>query len=316
MFNKKGICAGLLSLLAGPALAWDVPPPGSWFPVGQFGSPPVKGGVHEKVQGAPDFIRVATLDAADPDLQLSRKIGFLVFETVENGRKVEGMCSGSLIGPDLFLTNHHCISNDAGGINDPSRYIVDMEYLREGVDPQAASLSKITQFVAWDESLDFALLRLSKPLGKSYGWITIETDEDAIARNRDVKIIQHPAGRPKEIVRDHTAVVDSNGVFLHYLADTEGGSSGSPVFARTGDHLIALHHVGTANYNEGVKMTAILPHIRAYLPITGGAPAVPVPTRATPAPAAPQPGPAAAPAPKQPAAPKPAQGGWTPVTGD
>ena len=42
-------------------------------------------------------------------------------------------------------------------------------------------------------------------------------------------IVQHPDG-VEEIVLHDNEVVNDDGVFLHYVSDTDYGSSGSPVF--------------------------------------------------------------------------------------
>jgi len=59
---------------------------------------------------------------------------------------------------------------------------------------------------------------------------------------------------------------------LYYVTDTEGGSSGSPVF-NDDWCVIALHRAGMVddaqrlvkNANQGVPLTAIEPLIRPYL---------------------------------------------------
>jgi len=61
---------------------------------------------------------------------------------------------------------------------------------------------------------------------------------------------------------------------IGYFADTEGGSSGSPVFESAGNTVIALHHFGydpglppctSTNMNQGVEMALIYPAIESYL---------------------------------------------------
>jgi Trypsin-like peptidase domain len=56
-------------------------------------------------------------------------------------------------------------------------------------------------------------------------------------------VIQHPLGGRKRvaIVRNQASFVDDR--VVHYLSDTQAGSSGSPVFNADG-RLIALHHAG------------------------------------------------------------------------
>jgi V8-like Glu-specific endopeptidase len=136
-----------------------------------------------------------------------------------------------------------------------------MDYLDD--DKKGIVKSRVTKLLATDERLDFALLKLSQPLGAQLGWLML--DPSGAEKNNAVKVIQHPQGRSKEISRKKSTIVKETSEVLHYLADTEGGSSGSPVFALNGTTVIALHHVGSKNYNEGVRMDKIIPHISKYL---------------------------------------------------
>ena len=77
-----------------------------------------------------------------------------------------------------------------------------------------------------------------------------------------VIIFQHPQGRPKEFSGDKLLHVEKP--FVRYRADTDKGSSGSPVVTTTGLKLIAVHHGGKAElgYNRGTLCSEILVHLR------------------------------------------------------
>ena len=89
-------------------------------------------------------------------------------------------------------------------------------------------------------------------------------------------IIQHPKGRRKEVVLRENRLVSRLEPVLHYIADTEGGSSGSPVFNNDWQ-VIALHHWGgpgplavsglmpngNAEVNEGVRISKIVADLDA-----------------------------------------------------
>jgi hypothetical protein len=96
-------------------------------------------------------------------------------------------------------------------------------------------------------------------------------------------------------------VVNLAAPVIHYVADTEGGSSGSPVFGGDGDLLIALHHAGNYQYNEALLASSIYPRIQQYLPKP---PARSKPPKSKPPKA--KPPTAKPPAPKPPAAKPPA----------
>jgi endonuclease G len=60
--------------------------------------------------------------------------------------------------------------------------------------------------------------------------------------DRKMYIIQHPGGKPKEVAQYTGAItLDAAKEFMQYMMDTEGGSSGSPVF-NFALQVIALHH--------------------------------------------------------------------------
>ena len=59
-----------------------------------------------------------------------------------------------------------------------------------------------------------------------------------------VYVIGHPAGGELKISIDDNLLIDHDDVRVHYLALTEGGSGGSPVFNQDWQ-LIAFHHAGS-----------------------------------------------------------------------
>lgn len=236
------------------------------FPNGSFRMPPeAEGAQFEKVIDDPNFIPVRDLSKSDPNYAISKKVG-QVWISDETGEQYFAICSGSLIGYDLFLTNHHCVADDQGNFVDPGHLIVAMAHLADGDFGPEESISGVRTIVQAEPYFDFALLQLNLPLGEIYGWLPVERRKENILDVQAVKIIQHPAGRPKEIVVDDTAVVGFPGKFIHYRADTEGGSSGSPVFALNGDRIIGLHHAGTPVRNEAARIDVIAELIEIYLP--------------------------------------------------
>ena len=226
------------------------------YPAGHFIVEPDSRAVElaKKIQGEADFEKVRDLDSRDNDFGLARQVGYFSIGG--------GSCSGFLVGPDLFLSNHHCVYDEVYSRMRPvEHYEIFMDYLDENNKGQVTS--KVKEVLVKNEYLDFALLRLEKPLGARLGWLQL--GGEVKANNDGVKIFQHPQGRSKEVSRKHSKIVKETNTVLHYMADTEGGSSGSPVFSRDGTTVIALHHVGSNTYNEGVLMERILPHIEQWL---------------------------------------------------
>jgi endonuclease G len=84
-----------------------------------------------------------------------------------------------------------------------------------------------------------------------------------------LNIVQHPAGRMKEVALQKNEVTHLFAERIHYTTDTEGGSSGSPVFSNQWD-LVALHHAAgdwdPVNNkwldNEGMRIDSIVSHLK------------------------------------------------------
>ena len=158
------------------------------------------------------------------------------------------------------MTNNHCISDQAGADQ------VDIEFSAEGsscdeqCNEQLACKGKVvatsTKLLATGamDAADFALLQLPNGTDLSaFGFFQLR--ESGPVEKEEIYIAQHPGGWGKRIAAvldDGTpAVVDKLGVDgecgknnVGYMADTQGGSSGSPVVAAKDNLGVALHHCG------------------------------------------------------------------------
>ena len=230
------------------------------------------------ILGDPDFEKVRDLPTDSQDYILGTKVGWFVVPQRSNPGRV-WICTGFLVGPDLFMTNHHCIHDEVGPLPLDNAAIF-MDYYQElEVDPTRGGLTaRVSGILQMDELKDYALLRLDKPIGDTYGWLELDTST-VVDSSQRVKLISHNQGRSKEIVRRNTEIVDippGHPLFeapfaLAYLADSEGGSSGSPVFLRDGTGVIAIHHSGwtlsgVPYFNAGSLMSHIVPEIQQFLP--------------------------------------------------
>ena len=157
------------------------------------------------------------------------------------------------------------------------------------MDPTFGGVTaRVTEILQMDEEKDYALLRLDTPIGNTYGWLELDTG-GSFNSSQSVKMISHPDDRSKEIVRRNSEIadiptghpLDDDPTALAYLADTEKGSSGSPVFLRDGTSVIAIHHTAWLTpyslplFNVGTLMSSIVPEIQQWLPTS------PPPSRAT-----------------------------------
>ena len=86
--------------------------------------------------------------------------------------------------------------------------------------------------------------------------------EPELKKGENVMIIQHPKGRQKQFSQEKISKVKKP--FVFYKADTESGSSGSPVLTYEGLALIAVHHKGNEKqgYNKGTLISQILKHLQ------------------------------------------------------
>ena len=131
------------------------------------------------------------------------------------------------------------------------------------------------------EGLDYTLIavgeRLSGPRTLAeFGWCPLSDAGDKHVLGEVANIVQHPDGRYKEVVLRENLLVARLAEVLHYLADTEPGSSGSPVFNNEWK-AIALHHWGgpwrattdadgrplKREINEGIRISAIVGDLRS-----------------------------------------------------
>lgn len=219
------------------------------------------------------------------------------------GLKAKG--SGVLVGPSTVLTNYHVVAEELVNASDPKRLRVQFDYrvLRDGsVSSGTVVALDQTRNDSWRigyapfsrmdgrvhpleeepevRALDYALLRLDKPVGAlpigavvadgavlpRRGWLDL-TQHGAVGDGAAIFIVQHPSGLPIKLALDTKGVIgySPNRRRLRYRTNTLSGSSGSPVFNQDLE-IVALHHSGdpaypllqTGQYNEGIPIPALL----------------------------------------------------------
>jgi V8-like Glu-specific endopeptidase len=182
-----------------------------------------------------------------------------------NGTSKHG--TGFRVGPDLLLTNWHvCYNTNTGA----KATVVTAEFGYED-DGKGGALAAtlvpcdVGSIVA-DRADDWAVLKAKQPLKDA--WAVVKLSEAvAPVTGAAAYIIQHPGGDRKRVgfVRNQVASFDNR--LVHYLTDTQEGSSGAPVFDSQG-RLIALHHAGgrpqqvvgkpPVKKNEGIRIARIV----------------------------------------------------------
>jgi serine/threonine protein kinase/V8-like Glu-specific endopeptidase len=189
-----------------------------------------------------------------------------------------GEGTGFLVAPDLILTNYHVMMPQGykGDLNTRARRCEIKFGIIEGMS--AGSCFKLHDkewLVAQSkpEELDFMLLRLNRSVTENNQISPLHLESNSVQLDEFVNIIQHPNGGSMEVSIRFNQVVAVEDNRIYYLADTEEGSSGSPVFDDMW-RLVALHHSGgkldkagnlIVAANIGVPINAIREQIAVYL---------------------------------------------------
>ena len=208
--------------------------------------------VQEVVLGVRNFLSVEFLARG---IQASRRVGRIL---IESGQGLRARGTGFLIGRGIVLTNEHVLRSK----EQAAACFIQMDYEQNryapNPQPQLFAFEPDRLFLN-NRSLDFAIVAAAPKSNHGaaidqYGWFTLNDAQGKITVNPDdfVNIVQHPLGREKEVVVRDNKLLDlatssqeanSLGPFLHYEADTEKGSSGSPVLNDQWE-VVALHHTG------------------------------------------------------------------------
>jgi endonuclease G len=224
----------------------------------------------ERIINTPDFLEVRYLDEG---VAAARAVGRV--HVVDSGGPA-GFGTGFLVSPRLLLTNHHVL---AGA--DIARHSAIEFGFQDGAGGTAVKTTRLgfapDVFFIADRDLDFALVAVdaTPEVLAPFGFNRLTAAQGTILIGEYVTIIQHPGGRKKQIALRENKVVDIPEIAVTYSADTEPGSSGSPVFNDQWE-VIALHHASVptpgneqfAFLNEGIRISRILRFLDAQ-PLPG-----------------------------------------------
>lgn len=184
-----------------------------------------------------------------------------VNNTIQNG-------TGFRIGAKTILTNHHVVhAKDTGEI--ATAVTAQFGYDDDGAGgfvtlfpPYKCNVESIRA----DKENDWAIITCDTDLPSSIPVVDI-TKAAAPQMKEQAYIIQHPASGTKKLGFVRNTILNFNEQVVHYLTDTQEGSSGAPVFNQEG-LLIAIHHAGglpvkfpgqaPVKKNEGIRISKIL----------------------------------------------------------
>ena len=243
------------------------------------------GRVVEAIINTCDYVGVRYLDDG---VAAARSIGRI---NIGRGR---GFGTGFLVSSGLLLTNHHVLTDASVAANS----VVEFNY-QIGSDgnplPVATFRLRPDAFYISDRDLDFALVAVdaSPDQLRPFGFNKLFAAQGTVVIGEFTTIVHHPQGNRKMISLRENKLLDILERYLHYTADTEPGSSGSPVFNDQWE-VVALHHASTrvdrvetgGVLNEGTRISRILAHLRgldltgpqreALEPLIGPTPSTPV----------------------------------------
>lgn len=199
---------------------------------------------------------------------------------------ISGMyaCTGWLLGSEgHIMTNNHCIESQTDASN------TDFEFMAEGATcgtdcsswfacPGTVEATSST-LIQTDTALDYSLVMPPTNVSGTYGYFQLRDTLPIV--NERIYIPQHPSAYGKQIAVYSTDSTDASGYCeiytqsttpcsggpgdIGYFADTEGGSSGSPVLAYSDHLVVALHHCAACP-NRGVPIPSIISDLGSNLP--------------------------------------------------
>jgi Trypsin-like peptidase domain/Effector-associated domain 1 len=143
--------------------------------------------------------------------------------------------TGFLIGDDLLLTNHHNVVHEEYG---PVTSVdVEFDYQEQFVGTPLVRKGLVDSIMGVPKD-DWAVIRLAKAADRPP--LRLGTPFD-VGVDDTVVVIQHPNGAYKQFALEPLGIRYVDDERVQYVADTQQGSSGSPVFS-TRMHVVALHH--------------------------------------------------------------------------
>ncbi|WP_292390433.1 DNA/RNA non-specific endonuclease [Methanosarcina sp. UBA5] len=196
----------------------------------------------ERIMGKSDLVDISYLELG---LLAARPVCRI--QIVNPFGRPEGYGTGFLVGPNLLLTNNHVIDTAELARKSFAEFGFEQDINGRRKISKSFDLRPDEVFIT-DPDLDFTLVSMASLSTEGteltdYGLLRLIEDTGKIRIGEYVSIIQHPEGGLKQCCLRENELVDIFDNWLHYMTDSECGSSGSPVF---NDQwlVVGLHHSG------------------------------------------------------------------------
>lgn len=225
----------------------------------------------ERIIGASDLMPVAYLE-----LGLIKAKSICRVEVHDRRGAVVGYGTGFMVTPSLLLTNNHVLRDAQSALYSLAQFNYESD-IHLMPRPTRNFRLEPERFFVTDQNLDFSLVAVAPMASEGvdlseFGYLPLIAASGKALVGEAVSIIQHPSGAPKTIAVRSNHVADVFDHFIHYVTDTESGSSGSPVLSDSWE-VVALHHAGVPapggpGYiaNEGIRISSILSHLITLQP--------------------------------------------------
>ncbi|WP_028890036.1 trypsin-like peptidase domain-containing protein [Tenacibaculum ovolyticum] len=190
------------------------------------------------------------------------------------------LCTGWLLGSEgNLMTNNHCIGSASDAQNTDFIFNYQYENCTGSTNATRDVVASSSTLIKTSSSLDYTLVKLPVNPTNTYGYLSLSSVATSVG-NR-IYIPQHPGGRRKEIsVKTDTdpsaggfsrvsSSSTGSGRQVTYFADTEGGSSGSPVLDYNSNLVIAIHNTGGCPNGSNGRSDNLISSIGSAMPSNG-----------------------------------------------
>ena len=189
------------------------------------------------------------------------------------------LCTGWLLGSQgHIMTNNHCIGNTSTAQNTDFMFNYQATNCSGSGNATSNVVASTSTFIKTNSSLDYTLVRLPVNPTSTYGYLQLSTVAPSVGDR--IYIPQHPGGRRKEIsvitdqggtAQGYSMINTISGTGARYYADTEGGSSGSPVIDYNSNLVVAIHNTGGCTNGSYGRSEQLIANIGSSMPANGTA---------------------------------------------